>query len=61
MVTSGGPRVFDPNSAAWYETLMGESAVRFVNNMDVVPSVPFANNLLCAPSWTPSLFTSTAQ
>ncbi len=49
-VTTGGPRVFNPESAAWYNALLGvENTVRFVNNMDVVPSLPLAMTPLCAP------------
>lgn len=49
-VTTGSPRVLDPLSAAWYDNLMGvTSTTRYVNNMDIVPSFPLGQSLLCGP------------
>ena len=49
-VTTGSPRVLDPLSVAWYDNLMGvTSTTRYVNNMDIVPSFPLGQSLLCGP------------
>ena len=53
-VTTGSPRVLDPSAAAWYDELMGvTSTVRYVNNMDIVPSFPLGQSLLCGPCNVP--------
>ena len=43
VVTAGSPRVFNPAAAQWYDKSV-LSNYRFVNNKDIIPSVPFANS-----------------
>lgn len=43
VVTAGSPRVFNPAAAQWYDANVLQN-FRFVNNKDVVPSLPYANS-----------------